>query len=99
MLTFLCMETKRVAKAVAKASTSSRTALVPFSAHALALPTGNVGSIDAYIQAVNRVPMLTPDEELRLARTYREKDDLDAAGRLVMSHLRLVVAVARNYLG
>jgi len=93
------MEMKRVAKAVAKASTSSRNALVPFSAHALALLPGNVGSIDAYIQAVNRVPLLTPEEELRLARTYRESDDLDAAGRLVMSHLRLVVAVARNYLG
>jgi RNA polymerase sigma-32 factor len=93
------METKRVTKAVAKASTPSRNALVPFSGHALALHPGNVGSIDAYIQAVNRVPMLTPEEELRLARTYRETDDLDAAGRLVMSHLRLVVAVARNYLG
>jgi RNA polymerase sigma-32 factor len=93
------METKRVMKPAAKASTSSRNALVPFSAHALALRPGSVGSIDAYIQAVNRVPMLTPEEELRLARTYRETDDLDAAGRLVMSHLRLVVAVARNYLG
>ena len=82
-----------------KTSTPSRNALVPFGANALALHPGNVGSIDAYIQAVNRVPMLTPDEELRLARTYRESDDLEAAGRLVMSHLRLVVAVARNYLG
>src|SRR5512137_67495 len=89
------MESKRVTKP----STSAGHALIPFSPHALSLHPGNVGSIDAYIQAVNRVPMLTPEEELRLARTYREKDDLDAAGRLVMSHLRLVVAVARNYLG
>src|SRR5512136_1304373 len=89
------METKQVAKT----STSAGNALVPFSAHALALHPGSVGSIDAYIQAVNRVPMLTPEEELRLARSYRDKEDLDAAGRLVMSHLRLVVAVARNYLG
>src|SRR5512144_1753408 len=89
------METKRVAKT----STSAGNALVPLSTHALALHPGNVGSIDAYIQAVNRVPMLTPDEELRLARTFRDNEDLDAAGRLVMSHLRLVVAVARNYLG
>jgi RNA polymerase sigma-32 factor len=88
------METKRVAR-----TTSSGNALVPFNARALALHPGSVGSIDAYIQAVNRVPMLTQEEELQLARRYREGEDLDAAGRLVMSHLRLVVAVARNYLG
>ncbi len=82
-----------------RATASAANALVPFSPRALALHPGNVGSIDAYIQAVNRVPMLTPEEELRLARNYRESEDLDAAGRLVMSHLRLVVAVARNYLG
>ena len=85
--------------------TSSRTsavvggALVPLGAHALALSPGSLGSIDAYIQVVNRVPMLTADEEQRLARRLRDENDLDAAGRLVMSHLRLVVAVARNYLG
>jgi RNA polymerase sigma-32 factor len=84
---------------VAKTNASAVNALVPFSPHAFALNPGHVGSIDAYIQAVNRVPMLAPDEELRLARTYRDENDLDAAGRLVMSHLRLVVAVARNYLG
>src|SRR5512139_614027 len=89
------MESKRVTRT----STTAGNALIPFSPHALSLHPGNVGSIDAYIQAVNRVPMLTPEEELRLARTYRDKEDLDAAGRLVMSHLRLVVAVARNYLG
>jgi len=60
---------------------------------------GSVGSIDAYIQMVNRVPLLTADEEVSLARRYRDTDDLDAAGQMVMSHLRLVVAVARNYLG
>jgi len=73
--------------------------LVPLGAHALALSPGSLGSIDAYIQVVNRVPMLTADEEQRLARRLRDENDLDAAGRLVMSHLRLVVAVARNYLG
>jgi RNA polymerase sigma-32 factor len=66
---------------------------------AFALVPGSLGSIDAYIQAVNRVPMLTADEEIGLARRLRDSNDLDAAGRLVMSHLRLVVAVARNYLG
>jgi RNA polymerase sigma-32 factor len=74
-------------------------ALIPAASHALVLHPGSVGSIDAYIQAVNRVPLLTADEEVQLARQFRESDDLDAAGRLVMSHLRLVVAVARNYLG
>ena len=58
-----------------------------------------VGSIDSYIQAVSRFPMLTPEDETRYARDYREKEDLNAAGRLVMSHLRLVVSVARGYLG
>jgi RNA polymerase sigma-32 factor len=74
-------------------------ALIPAASHALVLHPGSVGSIDAYIQAVNRVPLLTADEEVSLAREFRDRDDLDAAGRLVMSHLRLVVAVARNYLG
>jgi RNA polymerase sigma-32 factor len=74
-------------------------ALIPAASHALVLHPGSVGSIDAYIQAVNRVPLLTAQEEVSLARQFRERDDLDAAGRLVTSHLRLVVAVARNYLG
>ena len=82
-----------------RSRTAVANALMPTGSHALALHPGNVGSIDAYIQAVNRVPLLTADEEVRLARQFRESDDLDAAGRLVMSHLRLVVAVARNYLG
>ena len=63
-----------------------------------AMPTP-VGSIDAYIQAANRMPMLSEAEELNLARRYRQEGDLDAARGLVMSHLRLVVAIARGYLG
>src|SRR5512137_34598 len=79
---------------------TGRTSLVPLSnAGALALHPGSLGNLDAYITAVNRVPMLTPDQELSLARAFRERDDLDAARQLVLSHLRLVVAVARNYLG
>lgn len=84
---------------MARESKSVGNALVPLGAQAFALSPGSLGSIDAYIQAVNRVPMLTPEEELRLAREFRDNDNLDSAGRLVMSHLRLVVAVARNYLG
>jgi len=57
------------------------------------------GSIEAYIQAVNRVPMLSAGDERALALRLREHNDLEAAGQLVLSHLRLVVAVARGYLG
>jgi RNA polymerase sigma-32 factor len=80
-------------------TTAASTALIPAASHALVLHPGSVGSIDAYIQAVNRVPLLTAEEEVSLARNFRESNDLDSAGRLVTSHLRLVVAVARNYLG
>jgi RNA polymerase sigma-32 factor len=48
---------------------------------------------------VNRFPLLSEEEELRLARQYREKEDVEAAGQLVLSHLRLVVSIARGYLG
>jgi RNA polymerase sigma-32 factor len=59
----------------------------------------SAGSIEAYIQAVNRVPMLSAGEERALALRLRENNDLEAAGQLVLSHLRLVVAIARGYLG
>src|SRR5437763_4285076 len=58
-----------------------------------------VGSIDAYIQAVNRFPILSVEEEQRLARRFRDENDLEAARQLVLSHLRLVVSLARGYLG
>ncbi len=58
-----------------------------------------VGSLDAYIGAVHRIPVLAADEEQALAHRYREEDDLDAARKLVMSHLRFVVHVARGYSG
>ena len=57
------------------------------------------GSLESYIQTVNRFPMLSAEEESSLARRFRAHDDLDAARQLVLSHLRLVVAVARGYLG
>jgi RNA polymerase sigma-32 factor len=60
------------------------------------MPTG---SLEAYITTVNRVPMLTAEEERALARRFRQTNDLEAARQLVLSHLRLVVAVARGYLG
>ncbi|HMA90868.1 MAG TPA: RNA polymerase sigma factor RpoH [Burkholderiales bacterium] len=57
------------------------------------------GSIESYIQTVNRFPILSVEQEQALARRYRQHDDLEAARGLVLSHLRLVVAVARGYLG
>ncbi len=57
------------------------------------------GSLEAYIAAANRIPMLSEAEEQRLARRFRDEGDLDAARQLVLSHLRLVIAVARGYLG
>ena len=57
------------------------------------------GSLEAYIAAANRMPMLTEAEEFTLARRFAETDDLEAARLLVMSHLRLVIAIARGYLG
>ena len=57
------------------------------------------GSLDMYIQTVNRFPLLSLEQEQQLARRYRETEDLEAARGLVLSHLRLVVSVARGYLG
>ncbi len=77
------------------ALTASQTALVanPWS---LIPPLGH---LDAYISAVNRMPMLTLQEEQDCARALKNDNDLEAAGKLVMSHLRLVVSVSRQYLG
>ncbi|HEX5488092.1 MAG TPA: RNA polymerase sigma factor RpoH [Rhodanobacteraceae bacterium] len=58
-----------------------------------------VGSLDAYIGAVHRIPVLEASEEHELAQRYRDDEDLDAARKLVMSHLRFVVHVARGYSG
>ena len=67
---------------------------------ALAFPMPSaVGNIDAYIQAANRFPLLTEEEEQRLATRFREEEDLEAARHLVLSHLRLVISIARGYLG
>ena len=66
----------------------------------LAFPTpASLGSLDHYIQAVNRFPLLTPEQEKALGRELAKTGDIDAARQMVLSHLRLVVAVSRNYLG
>ena len=70
------------------------------SASALALPIPSAGgSLDVYIQSVSRFPFLTQEQETGYARRFRDSGDLDAARELVVSHLRVVVAVARGYMG
>ena len=64
---------------------------------ALALAT--TGSIEAFTNAAHQIPVLTPDEEKELARRLRDHGDRDAAQRLVTSHLRFVIRIARGYLG
>ena len=59
----------------------------------------SLGNLDAYVSAVNRLPMLTHEQELDFARKLRSQGDVQAAGRLVLSHLRLVVSISRQYLG
>jgi RNA polymerase sigma-32 factor len=59
----------------------------------------SLGNLDAYISAANRVPLLTHEEEVAYATRLRATGDLDAAGKLVLSHLRLVVSISRKYLG
>ena len=59
----------------------------------------SLGHLDAYISSVNRMPMLTPEQEQEFARKLKNENDLEAASKLVLSHLRVVVSVARQYLG
>ena len=75
-------------------------ALVPAGSNALTLGfSGSLGNLDAYISAVNRLPMLSHEEEVALGKSLKEKNDIKAAEKLVTSHLRLVVSIARGYLG
>ena len=79
---------------------SAASSLVPTSNHALAFGlSGQIGNIDAYISLVNRLPMLTQQEESALAHRLHDQNDLAAAQQLILSHLRLVVSIARGYLG
>ena len=72
---------------------------------ALALPnpslisSGPLGSLDAYIERVSAIPMLSREEEFDLARRFHQEQDLEAARTLVLSHLRFVVHIARGYMG
>ncbi|MCJ0762134.1 RNA polymerase sigma factor RpoH [Variovorax terrae] len=75
---------------------TSVTALAVANPWAVVPPLGN---LDAYISVANRLPLLTLQEEQEFARKFKENNDLEAAGKLVLSHLRLVVSVSRQYLG
>ena len=65
----------------------------------LNLPVPAANSLQSYISTVNRIPMLTPEREHELGRQLKYENDLDAARELVLSHLRLVVSIARHYMG
>ena len=82
-------------EAVLSTDTSLSNALV---ANNLPVPSA-IGSLDAYIGAVHRIPVLSVEDEQALARRFHDEDDLEAARELVMSHLRFVVHVARGYNG
>ena len=82
-------------EAVLQTDTSLSNALV---ANNLPVPSA-IGSLDAYIGAVHRIPVLSVEDEQALARRFHDEDDLEAARELVMSHLRFVVHVARGYNG
>jgi len=78
-------------------SANALIAAQPWASSTLVLPA--LGNLDAYISAVNRLPLLTLEQEQEFSRKLRQDNDLEAAGKLVLSHLRLVVSVSRQYLG
>lgn len=81
---------------------TTQTQSLALSNSALAMAVSNpgaLGTIEAYIGTVNRLPMLSQQQETELALRLRDESDLDAARQLVLSHLRLVVSIARQYLG
>jgi RNA polymerase sigma-32 factor len=81
---------------IAGATGASATGLAVANPWAVIPPLGH---LDAYISAVNRLPMLTLEQEQQFARELKDENNLEAAGKLVLSHLRLVVSVSRQYLG
>ncbi|WP_439589809.1 RNA polymerase sigma factor RpoH [Hydrogenophaga sp.] len=82
--------------ALAPVASATQGSLAVANPWALVPPLGN---LDAYISAVNRLPLLTLEQEQQAARRLRDDNDLEAASQLVMSHLRLVVSISRQYLG
>ena len=76
---------------------TTTTALAP--RHAELMLAGRLGNLDQYIQAAASIPVLTAEEEYELATRFRKENDLDAARKLVLSHLRFVIHIARGYAG
>ena len=81
---------------LAVAPVAQSTAVATINPWSLVPPLGN---LDAYISAVNRLPMLTLEQEQEFSRKLKENNDLEGAGKLILSHLRLVVSISRKYLG
>ncbi len=75
------------------------TALAPYKPTPLAIPDTGLGTLADFIRAANRAPILTPEREHELAVRLHDKGDMEAAGELIMSHLRLVISIARQYQG
>ena len=63
------------------------------------LPALNSGSLQGYLDSVQSIPILSKEEEFELFELYQQHDDLDAVRKIVMSHLRYVVYIARGYMG
>ena len=78
---------------------SPSTALAPYKPTPLAIPDASLGSLEEYIRAANKAPILSAEREHELAVRLQEHGDMEAAGELVMSHLRLVISIARQYQG
>ncbi len=78
---------------------STGTALVAYKAPCVPATIGPLGDLDAFMRAAERAPMLTPEEERSLALRLRDNHDVEAAQRLILSHLRLVISIARGFLG
>lgn len=79
--------------------TTGSTALVAYKAPSVPALTGPLGDLEAFMRAAERAPLLTPEEERTLAVRLRDNNDVEAAQRLILSHLRLVISIARGFLG
>ena len=78
---------------------SSAGAIVPYEARKVPALVGQLGDLEAYMRAAERAPLLSAEEERSLAQSLRDNDDVEAAQKLVLSHLRLVISIARGFLG
>ena len=87
---------RQALNAAMAAPAAAHNALAPANPWSMVPP---LGDLDAYISAVNRLPMLTLEQEQEFSKKLKENNDLDSAVKLILSHLRLVVSISRKYLG